>query len=79
LPKVAFSHSPCRHKLGLCKLSDGPEIASISLNELVPLFVRRQNFLNALPIDQRFVLFQVDKIRLSREMATNIQSFGSED
>jgi hypothetical protein len=30
-------------------------------------------------IDQRFVLFQVDKIRLSREMATNIQSFGSED
>jgi hypothetical protein len=30
-------------------------------------------------IDQRFVLFQVDKIRLCREVATNIQSFGSED
>jgi hypothetical protein len=48
------------------------EIASISLNELVPLFVRRQNFLNALPDRSVFVLFQVDKIRLSREMATNI-------
>jgi len=30
-------------------------------------------------IDQRFVLFQGDEIRLCREMATNIQSFGSED
>jgi hypothetical protein len=55
------------------------EIASISLNELVPLFVRRQNFLNALPDRSAFCAFQVDKTRLSREMATNIQSFGSED
>jgi hypothetical protein len=35
--------------------------------------------LGRLACDQRFVLFQVDKIRLSREMTTNIQSFGSED
>ena len=48
-------------------------------NKLIRLFVRRQKFLNALPDRSAFVLFHVDKIRLSREMATNIQSFGSED
>src|SRR6516164_6449341 len=50
------------------------EIASISLNKLIRLFVRRENFLNALRTRSAFVLFHVDKIRLSREMAINLQS-----
>jgi len=69
----------CRIATSWVSASYLTEIASISPNELVPLFVRRQNFLNALPDRSAFVLFHVDKIRLSREMATNIQSFGSED
>jgi hypothetical protein len=40
---------------------------------LVRLFVRQQNFLNALPDRSAFVLFHVDKIRLSHEMAINVQ------
>jgi len=52
---------------------------SSKFQEPIRLFLRRQNFLNALPDRSAFVLFHVDKIRLSREMATNIQSFGSED
>ena len=50
------------------------EIASISLSKLIRLFVRRENFLNALRTRSAFVLFHVDKIRLSREMAINPQS-----
>jgi hypothetical protein len=50
-----------------------PEISRIDT-----LFLRRQDFLNALPDRSAFVLFHVDKICLSREMAINLQRLGSE-
>jgi len=65
------------YKLSLCKLSNRNRL-NIA-NKLIRLFVRRQNFLNALPDRSAFVLFHAEKIRLSREMAINLQSFGSED
>jgi len=51
---------------------------SPEISRIVTLFLRRQDFLNALPDRSAFVLFHVDKIRLSREMAINLQRLGSE-
>ena len=61
-------------------LDTGPRVYWFNIAKQVDTAIcQAAKFLNALLIDQRFVLFHVDKIRLSREIATNIQSFGSED